>query len=255
MQTQTADAARGRVWVLGGWALVNRNPGLWAGMTAVYLLIAFVLNQIPFIGYLLLLWITPVFAGGAAIVARNLDTGASAAISGADGDLRVRVRRALESSVSALFAIFWLPDKTLALMVIGTAALGATVLVQILSELLQMSAGHLPALLMSGVGVGIWGPQLLSFVIVWVLQISVVLATLYAVLGVVLDDRMSWPAIEQAAAMLARNPLPIAVFGAVFLIPMLAAQNFASPFGLLVNALMIPIFLPSLYLSHKELRV
>lgn len=253
MQTQTLDAGHGRVWVLGGWALFNRDRGLWAGIAVVYLALAFVLNEIPFIGYLLLLWVTPVFAGGAITVARNLDTATPPTNALVGKSIPDKLRHILESSVSALFQIFWVPEKTLALMVVGTAALGATVIIQIFAELLQVGGGQTPALFIAGVGISVWGPQLLSLVLVWVLQLSVILAGLYAAHLVVLDHRMSWPAIEEGIQILIRNPLPIGLFGVAFLVPMLTARHLGAPAGLLVNALMLPIFLPSLYESHKEL--
>lgn len=253
MQTQMLDARRGRLWVLAGWVLFNRDRGLWAGIAVIYLALAFVLNQIPFIGYLLLLWVTPVFAGGAITVARNLDTGTTPINTFAGKNIPDKLRHILESSVSALFQIFWIPEKTLALMVIGTAALGATVIIQILAELLQVGGGQTPAIFVAGVGIAIWGPQLLSIVLVWMLQLSVILAGLYAVHLVVLDQRMSWPAIEQGVQILVRNPLPVGLFGIMFLVPMLTIRHLGAPVGLLVNALMLPIFLPSLYESYKDL--
>ncbi|MHB1528359.1 MAG: hypothetical protein ACYDDA_02405 [Acidiferrobacteraceae bacterium] len=253
MEAQTSDAGRGRHWVAGGWVLFSRDRALWFGMALVYLAIAVVLNEIPFIGYLLIVWITPLFAAGALATAKDLESRDVHAPTFPGGALRDSLRRAFGSSVAALFQTFWQPEKTLAVMITGTMALGGAVVLQILGELFGIGAPTIPAMITSGVGFVIWGPAVLGLVVIWALRLALILVTLYTVHLVVLDNQMSLPAIEHSVYALGRHAVPVALFGTVFLVPMLASRYLGLPGTLLVNTLMLPLFLTSLYESHKDL--
>ncbi len=253
MEARTLDAGRGRFWVAGGWALFNRDRALWFGMALVYLAIAIMLDEIPFIGYLLIVWITPLFAAGALVTAKDLETRDVHMPMPPREALRDSLRRACGSSVAALFQTFWQPEKTLAVMITGTMALGGAVVIQVLGELFGVGSPTIPAMITSGVGFVTWAPAVFSLVVIWALRLALILVTLSAVHLVVLDDQMSLPAIEHSTRALGRHAAPVALFGTVFLVPMLMSRHLGLPGAVLVNVLMLPLFLTSLYESHKEL--
>lgn len=253
MQVQTLEAGRSRLWVAGGWELFSRDRGLWIGMALVYLAIALVFDQIEFIGYLLLVWITPVFAAGAIVVADGLERDPPPARAFTGTTLRERLRAGFGRSVAALFQVFWQPEKTLGAMIIGTLALGGTVVIQILSQMLQVGGAAIPAMLSGGVGPGIWAPAILSLLLVVILRLALILIALYAVHFVVLENQLSLPAIEHSGRALGRNPLPLAVFGVVFLVPMFLSASLGTLGAFAVHLLLLPLFLTSVYVSHKDL--
>ena len=222
-------------------------------MTTVYLAMAFVLGQVPFIGYLLFVWLSPIFAAGAISTARHLEQEDQHQMAFSGENLMDRLRRGFGESVAALFQVFWQPDKTLAVMIVGTVALGGMVVIQILAQLLHIDGPALGAMLRGSVGVAIWGPAILSLVLVWVLRLALILITLYAVHLVILRGASSLQALESSGWALRRNPLPLALFGTVFLVPMFVSAHFGPWATYAVHVLMLPLLLPSAFAGYKDL--
>jgi hypothetical protein len=71
MRAANVPASQGRAWLNCGFTAVDRRPEHWLGMALVYLLIAFALKLIPFVGDLLLILISPLLLAGAFLSARN----------------------------------------------------------------------------------------------------------------------------------------------------------------------------------------
>lgn len=74
-------AGNGWDWILAGWELFKLNPGMWIGLTLVYMLIALVAGLIPFIGGLITNLFMPVVMGGIMIGCRDLEEGKELQIS------------------------------------------------------------------------------------------------------------------------------------------------------------------------------
>ncbi|MFL6662123.1 MAG: BPSS1780 family membrane protein, partial [Rhizobacter sp.] len=77
------DPGRGIAWWTDSWALFMKNAVMWLVFGVLMLVIFFVLNFIPFIGWLAGSLLTPVFVGGWMLAARKTEGGAALEI----GDL------------------------------------------------------------------------------------------------------------------------------------------------------------------------
>src|ERR1044071_2211458 len=69
------SAGRGWDWIVGGWDLFKKNPGMWIGLVVVGAIIMIVLAFIPFIGSLALMVLGPVFGAGVMLGCRALAEG------------------------------------------------------------------------------------------------------------------------------------------------------------------------------------
>ncbi len=132
------------------WCCSAREPVLWLAMSFVYLSLAILLSQIPFIGWLILVLFTPLCMLGALSLAhtRNgLETAGDAMPSSPD----VRafrpglhyLRDLLTRAARRLFSGFKEEDRLLPIMVISTLLLGGVVVIKILAQLLKV--GGAPA--------------------------------------------------------------------------------------------------------------
>lgn len=253
MRTQTLGASRGRFWVVTGFEVLERDVGLWVGITITYLGMGFVLGQIPYIGTLLFVWLSPIFAAGALTAADALERGLTARDAFSGDTVTERLRHGFGESVAALFQVFWQPDKTLAVMIVGTMTLGGMVVVEVLAQLLQVDGPALSAMIAGSVGPAIWAPAVLSLILIGALRLALILISLYAVQLVTLGDLSAFVAIERGARALARHLLPLALFGAVLVVPMFVSAHFGVLARYGVAAVLIPLLLLGTFASYKDL--
>src|SRR5580765_2455563 len=68
-------AANGWKWIVDGWTLFTRAPGLWVGITALYIVISFAVGSVPLIGMLASPVLNVVFTAGLMLGCRALDDG------------------------------------------------------------------------------------------------------------------------------------------------------------------------------------
>ena len=75
---RVVPAGHGWDWIVAGWNLFKKQPGMWIGLVVVAMLIFFVMAIIPFIGSLALMVLGPVFAAGVMLGCKTLDEGGRA---------------------------------------------------------------------------------------------------------------------------------------------------------------------------------
>ena len=73
----TVPAGHGWEWIVAGWEIFKKQPGMWIGLIVVAAIIMIVLALIPFLGSLALMVLGPVFGGGIMLGCRALDEGRS----------------------------------------------------------------------------------------------------------------------------------------------------------------------------------
>jgi uncharacterized membrane protein len=95
-QARSVPADHALAWYREAWRLFKLSPGVWIGIWIVFLVILMAISIVPLIGSLVMAVVTPVFAGGIMIAARNAsqNNGARfgdlfAAFSGRAGQLMV----------------------------------------------------------------------------------------------------------------------------------------------------------------------
>ncbi len=262
------SAKNGWGWVKQGMVLFYREPVLWLAMAFVYLSMAILLSQIPFIGWLILVLFTPLCMLGALPVAQaqagaGLPANARPAPPAARG-LRHRtnyLRDLLKHAARRLFNGFREEDKLLPIMVISTLLLGGVVIINILAQLLKVGGAALPAMLAGSVGPTVWVTALIGLVVVLSLEALLLMAFLYSVPLILFRREHPLPSIEQSFSGALNNLGAFAVFAGVFAVIAGALRVlfllFTFPFDYLVFFLVglvaLPVFIASLNASYQDL--
>ena len=71
IRVRDVKAARGALWMSGGWHLFRRHPALWAGFALGWLAITFGLLLVPLIGGVVANFLQPIFFASFAVAARK----------------------------------------------------------------------------------------------------------------------------------------------------------------------------------------
>jgi len=223
-------AARGWDWIVGGWNLFKKQPGVWIGLTVIALVIFVVLSFIPFVGPLALTLLGPVFGGGVMLGCRALDEGG-------------------ELEIGHLFAGFREKFGTLA----AAAAIYLAAYVAIMVVVMLITGASMFAL-MSGsggeaAGAGAVMGMLLAVLIMLALMVPVAMAVWFAPALVVLNERGAVEALKESFSGCLKNIVPFLLYSIVLMIAGFVA---AIPIflGLLV---LLPVFAGSIYASYRDI--
>jgi uncharacterized membrane protein len=227
----SVPAGRGWDWIVAGWEIFKKQPGMWIGLIVVLAIITLVLALIPFLGSLALMVLFPAFGGGIMLGCRALDEG-----------------RELE--LGHLFAGF--KDKFGTLAAVGAIYLAASIVVALVVGLI--TGAGLFALLGGGdpgaaAATGAFMTVLLAVLIMMALMIPMAMAIWFAPALVVLNDRGAVEAMKESFAGCVKNIVPFLLYGVVLFVAAIIA---AIPFGLgwLVLG---PVAAGSLYASYRDI--
>lgn len=268
MRVNRVPAKNGWGWVRHGMALFRRAPVLWLAMAVVYLSMAILLSQIPFIGWLILVLLTPLCMLGALPVAQAQD-GAEppthvVPTAPAMSEFRLwgtYLRDLLTHAAQRLFNGFKEEDKLLPIMVISTLLLGGVVVVNILAQLLKVGGAALPAMFAGSVGPSVWITALIGLVVVLSLETLLLMAFLYTVPLILFRREQPLPSIELSFTGALNNLGAFAVFASVFAA---IAETLRVLFLLLtfpydylaffvVGLVALPVFIAGLNASYQDL--
>lgn len=266
MNIKKTDIRHGWSWVVSGLEMLKKDPGLWAGMGFVFMLIAIVLKLIPFIGLLLLVLLCPMLLAGALHAANNLDGGAvpaPAAKNSRPGQLPQRITAELQRAAGRLFMVFSDEEKILPLMVISTLTLGMVVVINILAVLLKIDGSALTAMAAGSVGPRIWVPALIGWFLVLLLQLALTMGVLYSVPLILFRHEMPLVAIEKSFTTCKQHIVALSVFSVPFLLVnmLISALFFALPFPLdylavfTLGWIAAPLFAAGLHRSYQDIFV
>lgn len=252
MQINQVATVRGQSWIANGWDVFRQNPGLWLTMAVIYLAMALLLQEIPFIGYLVLVLITPLM-GSAAIMSADETAAGTAAAPGSFASIKARFADAAARFRRAALD----SERNLPVMVVATLMLGAMVVIQIFAQLLKVGGSALPAMLAGSVGPSIWLPALISLILIWGLKLTLIAITMLATCLIVLQRETPLVAIETAIKAATRNWLPLAIIAVVLLVPLGLAAYLGPPVRYLaistIGLVTLPLFITSSYAAYKEL--
>ena len=261
-------AGRGLVWLTNGWRLFRKAPVLWLSISFVYLAIAMLLEQIPFIGWLILVLLSPVFLYGTLPIAKGLaeDNLAANAVPASPTDNRTQawvryLRDLVTRAARQLFSGFKKEDELLPMMVISTLLLGGVVVVRILAQLFKVGGAALPAMLAGSVGPQVWLPALLGLIVVLLLEALLLMAFVYTVPLLLFRRTYPLPAIESSFSAAVNNFGAFALFVGVFLVlgelSRLLFFFLSFPFDylafLLIGLVALPLLISALYASYADL--
>jgi len=258
-------ANRGWAWIAQGAALLVRRPLLWLMMSTVYLTIAVVLGLIPFVGWLLLVLLSPALLLGGLMTARAVREETAVAmpsrpVSVSFPALVHYLRDVVKTGTRQLFAGFSRDDKILPVMVISTLLLGGVVMIRILAQLLRVGGAALPSAL-SGVSASVWLPALLGLIVVLGLYVLLLMAFVYTVPLILFRGAHPLPAIESAFVAAFGNWKAFGIFAGVFSLAGEVARllflYLSFPFDYLaflaLGLVLLPILAGTLYASYLDL--
>jgi hypothetical protein len=259
-------ATNGWEWVKQGMLLFRRQPVLWLAMAFVYLTLAILLSQIPFIGWLILVLLTPLCMLGALPVAQDGPELPAETMPAPPALREFRqwtyfLRDLLLHAARRLFNGFKEEDKLMPVMVISTLLLGGVVTINILAQLLKVGGAALPAMLAGSVGPTVWITALIGLVVVLSLEALLLMAFLYTVPLILFRREQPLQSIELSFSSALNNLGAVALFAGVFVVIAEALRVlfllFSFPYDylafILVGLVALPVFITSLYASYQNL--
>lgn len=255
MQINQVAAARSQSWIASGWELYRKDQGLWVAMAAIYLAIALVLQEIPFIGYLMLVLITPLVGAGAIVTADSLANNTFEAQSPLTP--LEQIKQLARQAVRRLTRVLVDSERNLPVMVVATLTLGAMVVIQILAQLLKVGGAAIPAMISGSVGPSIWLPALLFLTVIWILKLMLIVIALLATHLIVLKHESPLVAMETGIRAAGKNVVALSVVGGAFLVPLGLAHYLSAPYSYVavfaIGLVTLPLFVTSSYAAYKEM--
>ncbi|MDQ5908390.1 MAG: hypothetical protein QG599_481 [Pseudomonadota bacterium] len=232
-----AEAGRGWGWIVEGWQLFAKAPGLWVVMLLVYLAISVVLSLIPLLGMIGHTLLNPVLAAGMLYGAAAQARGETLEV----GHLFQGFRDQERMGPLILLGLFSVAGGVLMVLVImifvgGSVATGVV---------LDSTGSEMPAEAMGGIlaGVGL----IVAFILL-AIGFVVAMALFYGVPLVMLGRQNAWPAIQASIVACWINMLPFLVFGLIYVVLAIVA---AIPFGL-GFLILGPVTVCAIYASYRE---
>lgn len=218
MTHQRVDAAAGWKWIVSGWHLFTRSPGLWVVMALLFGIIYFVLSWVPFLGPLAALVLAPALFGGMVHGARELDQG---------------------RSLDIAYLFHGLRDSSLAgaMLVLGLVPLVAAIVTGVLSVAVIGSAGEPTA-----------GAGLVLFLGALLIGLASGALLLFAIPRVMQRQATPMDALTQSAVAVRDNPVAFVMFAATYVMLAIFA---AIPLGLGFLVL-LPVIAGAIHCAHRE---
>lgn len=231
------DAGRGWGWIVEGWQLFAKAPGVWIVIMLIYLGISVVLSLIPFVGGLAYTLLMPVLVGGMLYGAAALARGET-----------------LE--IAHLFRGFQDQERMGPLVLLGLISVAGYVLMALV-VMVFMGGGLMMGATLDSTGTVVppeamggllAGAGLIALLIVLTIGFLVGMALFYGVPLVMLGGQNAWPAAQDSVAASWINMLPLLVFGLIYLVLAVVA---IIPFGL---GLLIlgPVTVGAVYASYQD---
>ena len=238
MIAMRVDAGRGWSWIVEGWQLFAKAPGIWIIIVLIFMAISVVLSLIPVVGALAYTLLSPVLVGGMLYGAAALERGENL-------------------TIAHLFRGFQDQERMGPLVVlglIGVAGYVAIVLVivafvgsgLIMGAVMDSSGAIVPPEAMGGLFAG---AGLIVLLIIAVIGVLIATALFYGTPLVMLAGQNAWPAAQDSVAACWINVLPLLVFGLVYMVLAVVA---AIPFGLGFLVLG-PVTVCAVYASYREI--
>jgi len=222
-------AGRGWDWIVEGFALFRKQPGMWILTVVLLGVISIVVGTVPFLGPLANALLFPIFVGGLMLACKDLDKG---------GTLEL----------SRLFAGF--KQKTGDLVLVGAFNLVGWVIITI-AVLAVVGGGVFMGIMrggMPGAGISI-ASVLIALLLIAGLSLPLYMATWFAPALIVLHGLAPVAALKASFYACLRNWIPFLVYGVVLLVACLIAAIPAF-LGFLV---LIPVLVASVYTSYRDI--
>lgn len=259
---KTFGIAHGLSWLHAGLRVYGKAPAVWATLALVYLAIGFLLNLLPFVGRLVMVLLTPLFAAGAFALAAELER-ATPTEPPPTPSPQARVRAVAElfkQAASRLFGAFNDLDRALPFMIVGAFALGGVVFIQILVQSLKVGTHTLSVLFGGAIAITALLPTLLGLITVVAIEIAFAMTLAYVVALILFQSLAPLSALRVSFTTSLANTLPLMAFSVPFLLGLGVLQWLFSVVGsyayiayFVLGVTLLPILIAGLYCSHREL--
>ena len=246
---------RAGAWIACGWRLIQEHKSLWFGMSGLYLVFAFVLKRIPFMGDLLITLITPMLLAGVVWGRAHDHRATSPSVT---GPAPPWTQAWLVQPARELGLIFHREDKIFPAVLLGIITLGLSTLVRIAGDLL-VGGSMVSGLTATPLDV----PQIstvLGMVAIVALYLALTMGLFYSVPLTVLANRQPLAAVAESFSLCRRNALPLLTLAApFFVVYLLIMAGFAVYHGwahlLIATAGLtaLPLFVATVYCSYLAL--
>ncbi len=236
MQANSVNAGQGAAWFKCGWELFKKDFGTWFIMFLVFIIIAILLNFIPFVGSLVLAIITPVLMGGWMYAANQMEQGNNIEL----GQLFQGFKDKPRMNKLLILGALYLAAQVVVMIIMfgllgGTAFMAAPENGQMDPEAMQevmFSAG-----------------SMIGMLLVFLVGFLIAMGFLYAAPLVMLDDVAPVDSIKASFAGCLKNILPLLVFGIIYFLLAIVA---VIPLGL-GFLILIPVSFLALYCSYRAI--
>jgi hypothetical protein len=228
-EARTVEAGQGWAWIMSGFELFKKQPGIWIVIVILLFVILMVLAFIPLLGALATFLLMPVFTGGLMLGCQSLAR---------DGTLEI----------NHLFAGF--KTQTGNLVVLGAISVGAWIVVMLPVMAIVGVGAFFGASHGGAAGIGSMGASfLLAFLIVFALSIVIYMALWFAPALVVLRGAAPVAAIKLSFAACLKNIIPFLVYGIVVFVLSIVA-TIPAGLGWLVLG---PVLAASVYTAYQDI--
>jgi len=226
----TVPAGHGWTWIASAWDLFKRAPALWIGMILTLVVILVIIAFVPFLGSILNMALSPVFAAGVMIGCRTLEEGRELEFRHLFAGFQTRFGTLVAVGLLYLAALF------VVLLVVG--------LICGVSMFAIFRGGADPA----NIGAA-FATMVLAFLVATALMLPVAMAIWFAPPLVVFNELGAFDALKASFLGCLKNMVPFFIYGLILLGFAILASI---PFGLgwLVLA---PVIGASIYTAYRDI--
>ena len=230
---RSVAAERGLQWLVDGWLLFLKAPGLWLAITIVLLIAMLLIGTVPLLGSLAIAFLMPVAAAGMLLGCRALERGE-------------------ELRFDHLFAGF--QQQTGNLVIIGLCSLVGHAVIGLV--VFTIGGGAMVSGMMSGLMLGpgpgallAIGGMLVALLVGSVLLVPLAMALWFAPALAIFAGLAPAVALRASFVACMKNMLPFLVYGIVVFILLLIAL-IPIMLGILV---LIPVLMGSIFASYGDI--
>lgn len=228
-EPRAVAVGQGWAWIVGGFELFKKQPGMWIAVVVLLFVILVVLSIIPILGSIAAFLLMPVFTGGLMLGARSVAQG---------GPLEI----------GHLFAGF--SNQTGNLVILGAISIAAWIVVM-LPVMAIVGFGAFFGASQGGVAGagGVGASFMLAFLIAFAMSIVIYMALWFAPAQVVFRGAAPVAAIKASFAGCLKNIVPFLIYGIVAFVLAIVA---AIPLGLgwLVLG---PVLVGSVFVAFQDI--
>jgi hypothetical protein len=250
MQIRKFNSQQTMQWLSCGLRFSRRAPVLWSAVALIDVVILYLLEQIPLVGDVVLLFLMPAALVSGLRATRDL--------TGANGTRpKPAMTKRLIAPLRAALGVFANANDAIVIALIGLVVMAVGLVIQIAFQVVGGAALTTPAMLYD-MGVINALHYLGAYVLIWILLAPLVLVLFYALPLFFIEDVPLGEALGLAGGALVKNGLALLPFVATLLAPLFVAILAFKIYwgaGLVLTAIAafvtVPVGINSAYCSYK----